>query len=314
MKQKCKIILTLFLFLLVFTIKAQEYLPFPNDSAVWHSVYSYPSPDPPYIYYQTYSYEAKGDTIIDSKEYTKLYWYPALNINYRSGYRGAYRIDVESERVYYIDKNYGTESILYDFSLIPGDTIVIDGTGYDPFNLVCYDTASILLNGFPHKQLFVYSYLPNGTECYTTWVKGIGSLRMPIETDGFCASSFEWIYDLTCFYYKDEQVYEWFENPYFEGCIGSNVGVEEYHLGTALAVAPNPAKNWTAFNYKLPDNAVEGVIKISDTEGRTVEVLDVYGNRGQKMWDTRNVKPGIYFYSFTANGMKESGKIVISGK
>ena len=240
MKNKFIVLIGVLVLLIQFNMQAQEYLPFPQDSAVWYSVYSWPDPYPPYIYYYTYKYEAKGDTIINDFEYTKLYLYLTNDSDNKSGYEGAYRIDIENERIYFIDKNDNTESLLYDFSLVPGDTITISGTGYDPFNLVCLDTTTILVNGDPHKKLLVYSYLSNGAECYTTWVEGIGSLRMPIETDWFCAASFEWMFDLTCYFYKDEQIYEWDENPYFEGCIGTNVGIKKYQYDKSFVVAPNP--------------------------------------------------------------------------
>ena len=79
-----------------------------------------------------------------------------------------------------------------------------------------------------------------------------------------------------------------------------------------VEVKPNPAKEWTAFNYTLPDNETEGVIKISDITGKVIENYTVEGQQGQKIWDTRRIKSGVYFYTFTANGISKSGKIVIS--
>ena len=276
--KKFIVLIGVLVLLLQFDMQAQEYLPFPQDSAVWYSVYSWPDPYPPYIYYKTYKYEAKGDTIINDFEYTKLYFYPANDSDNKSGYKGAYRIDIENERIYFIDKNDNTESLLYDFSLVPGDTITISGTNYDPFNLVCLDTTTILVNGVPHKKLLVYSYLSNGTECYTTWVRGIGSLRMPIETDWFCAASFEWMFDLTCFFYKDEQISEW-ANPYFEGCIGSNLGVEEYLKENSFAIKPNPVTGTshlvcnttenTLFDYQIIDvngNILQGALGVKPND------------------------------------------------
>jgi len=264
MKNKFIVLIGVLVLLIQFNMQAQEYLPFPQDSAVWYSVYSWPDPYPPYIYYYTYKYEAKGDTIINDFEYTKLYLYLTNDSDNKSGYEGAYRIDIENERIYFIDKNDNTESLLYDFSLVPGDTIFIQLDNMpESFPLVCLDTSTMIINNIPHNSYFICSYLSNGTECYTTWVRGIGSLRMPIETDWFCAASFEWMFDLTCFFYKDEQIYEWEENPYFEGCIGTNVGIEECENEKSFAVAPNPVtgtshlvcntSNNTMFDYQIID-------------------------------------------------------------
>lgn len=81
-----------------------------------------------------------------------MYWSPVNDSDNKSGYEGAYRVDIENDKVYFIDSYYNTESLLYDFSLVPGDTITISGTDYDPFNLVCLDTTTILINGVPHKN------------------------------------------------------------------------------------------------------------------------------------------------------------------
>ena len=48
------------------------------------------------------------------------------------------------------------------------------------------------------------------------------------------------------------------------------------------------------------------------TTGKVIENYTVEGQQGQKIWDTRRIKSGVYFYTFTANGISKSGKIVIS--
>lgn len=268
MKQK-KMLLPLigtFFLLLQFEMKAQEYLPFPQDSAIWYSVELWQEdPPPPPVWYDTHKYEAKGDTNINNIEYTKLF--SGWAVGEADHYEGAYRVDIEDECVYFIDNYYGTESLLYDFSLVPGDTITIQLDGMpEPFHLVCLDTSTMIVNNTPHHSYSIYSYLSNGTECYTTWVKGIGSLRMPLETDWFCAGLFVH-YDLTCFFYKDEHIYEWEENPYFEGCIGTNVGIDEYAENNSFNIVPNPVIGTSRL--------------ISNIAGKTLfdyQIFDVTGN------------------------------------
>ncbi len=83
-------------------------------------------------------------------------------------------------------------------------------------------------------------------------------------------------------------------------------------FGPKIEVRPNPASEWTSFNYTLPDNEAEGIIKISDVTGKVFETFIVSGQQGQKVWDTRKVKKGVYLYTFTVNGLSKSGKIVIT--
>lgn len=82
--------------------------------------------------------------------------------------------------------------------------------------------------------------------------------------------------------------------------------------GIEITVVPNPAKDWAAFNYTLPENATSGVIVISDASGREVASMPVSGKQGQQIWDTRTVKSGVYFYTLSAGGFSRHGKIVIS--
>lgn len=83
-------------------------------------------------------------------------------------------------------------------------------------------------------------------------------------------------------------------------------------FGSDVEVKPNPAKDWTSFNFTLPDDETEGIIKISNVTGKIIEIFVVNGTQGQKIWDTREVKQGVYLYTFTVNGISKSGKIVIS--
>jgi hypothetical protein len=153
--------------------------------------------------------------------------------------------------------------------LTPGDTIIITGSDYEPYNLICLDTSSIIINGISHTSYSIYSYLSNGTSCYTQWVKGIGSLRKPTETNEFCGYSFEWAYDLTCFHYKDEKIYEWETNPYFTGCIGNSViGIEEHSI-ESLQVVPNPVQDVSRLGgYNNDQQTIH--YRVIDYTGRTI--------------------------------------------
>ena len=82
--------------------------------------------------------------------------------------------------------------------------------------------------------------------------------------------------------------------------------------GISMTVKPNPAKQWTAFNYSLPETNSAGEITISDISGKTIETISIKGEQGQYIWDTRKINSGVYFYTFTVDGITETGKIVVS--
>jgi subtilisin family serine protease len=82
-------------------------------------------------------------------------------------------------------------------------------------------------------------------------------------------------------------------------------------FGSEITVKPNPAGEWTTFNYKLPGNSSEGLIEITDVSGAEIERFTVTGTVGQKIWDTRKIKSGVYFYTLNVSGNNKSGEIVI---
>jgi hypothetical protein len=89
-------------------------------------------------------------------------------------------------------------------------------------------------------------------------------------------------------------------------------GAFEKMFGVEITVKPNPAKDWAVFNYSLPDSDAEGEIRISDVSGKQIASLTITGKQGQKIWDTREIKSGVYFYTLNFSGFNKSGKIVVS--
>jgi len=79
-----------------------------------------------------------------------------------------------------------------------------------------------------------------------------------------------------------------------------------------ITVVPNPAKDWAAFNYTLPENATSGVIVISDASGREVASMPVSGKQDQQVWDIRDMKKGVYLYTLKAGTMSKNGKLIIN--
>ncbi|RLD77505.1 MAG: hypothetical protein DRJ15_13415, partial [Bacteroidetes bacterium] len=73
----------------------------------------------------------------------------------------------------------------------------------------------------------------------------------------------------------------------------------------------NPATTWAAFDYTLPRITTYAKIVIKDITGKVIDEIPVNGVKGQKIWDTRNITPGVYIYTLTTETMNKSGKIVV---
>jgi hypothetical protein len=102
------------------------------------------------------------------------------------------------------------------------------------------------------------------------------------------------------------------DNTSYKSSSNINYNAFSKVFGPDIEVKPNPAGEWTTFYYSLPAIDSDGVIKISDVNGRIIESFVVSGTQGQKVWDSRKINNGVYFYTFEVNGLSKSGKIVIS--
>lgn len=239
---------------------SQQYLPFPADSATWYVVHSWSDPFPPYVFYETQKYEASGDTMINNKIYTKYYYVYYDTVR---DYRGAYRVIEDSCRVYYFDEDQYYEKLVYDFSMLPGDTV------YNGHTLICIDTSTLVLNnGIKHYTLTIFEPLSN---CYQTWVEGMGSLGIPLyEPLWGCAHTFETAFNLTCYFFKQEHLYLWDENPFFSGCIGTNVSINELDERNCFVIAPNPVtKKSILISNLLSKSLID--FQILDVNGRILK-------------------------------------------
>ncbi len=280
------------------TLKCQDYFPFPSDSATWYSMYSWPEMIPPYVSYYTIKYEIIDDTILNNKTYHKVYKSIPDSSDSGLSYVGGFRTESDSLLVYYIDESDSEESLVYNYNLVPNDTIIIRGLQY-----ICVDTGSIVLkNDINHK--IQYMYVPDTGPCLQKWVIGIGSLGIPfLGTYWGCDYTFESSYDLTCFSYKNELIYEWEMNPYFTGCYGHYiVGIEEHSIEN-LQVVPNPVQNIS----KLSNSN-------NDHQKIDYQVLDLTGNiisehndilRSEIEIRKSDYTPGVYFIKIYPNDLQK---------
>jgi hypothetical protein len=126
-----KVLLSLFILPLWFTVSAQSYTAFPDGNASWKVIrcfYFYP-PDG----YDLFTYDQLGDTLISSVSWHKLY----LTVHHLPGsiydttytvYYGGIRED--QKKIYVMSEHaFGDsqERLAYDFNKqTPGDTITTD--------------------------------------------------------------------------------------------------------------------------------------------------------------------------------------------
>jgi len=115
-------------------------------------------------------------------------------------------------------------------------------------------------------------------------------------------------------------VLEYTYNGHFCHCPGSQPTwfKQSKPLGNAIAdrgikvtVKPNPVDTWTAFDYELPLGITEATLSLTDAQGKLIQTIDLKQNKGQWIWDTRQVCSGNYYYRLKAGGRQITGKIII---
>ena len=92
-------------------------------------------------------------------------------------------------------------------------------------------------------------------------------------------------------------------------------GVGQYELlkeNMEFEVYPNPAKDYVCFEYILPGNKEDVILSIKNMQGIETTHFILHDKKGIKVWDTRGVKQGVYFYSFKS-GLRilKRGKVII---
>ncbi|MCW3103178.1 MAG: hypothetical protein JWO09_1618 [Bacteroidetes bacterium] len=275
------------LLLLLFTgclegLEAQSgvYHPFPSSDALWRESSG--------EYFcnccRDYQYSINGDTTIGSYTYHRLKWsgivYGDPNVPYVGGsywgcvstpppsmaylsssiatfYAGGFREDVLNKRIYFIEPDSTTDTLLYDFNLSVGDTLpdsyVSDKMYYK--NIVA-SVDSVLVGSVYHKRFNIN----DGGSTYVSLVEGVGSTYGFL---GYLTPPFEMQSVLDCFKLHDTLAYQPSGGL---GCSNLALTVAKLNdLEQAVYVYPNPGSG----NFKLSMSFLK--------ENMSMEVRDVFG-------------------------------------
>ena len=87
--------------------------------------------------------------------------------------------------------------------------------------------------------------------------------------------------------------------------------VEEHGLNAGLKVVPNPASDQVIFHFGRILASGHGSLRIYDDSGRMKEELVPGNGMNDLVLDTRSYSPGLYFYAFSWQDERVSGKFII---
>lgn len=194
---------------------------FDNPDSKWYVAKTYPGgnqEDPYFVATTTTVYGFKGDTIINSEKWLKIYSTPDPLFQNNLKYRGLIR--TEDNKVFYMDTLYQLDT-LYDFNLNVGDNAFFNlYGGTQPTWVKVIETDSIQLNNgayykrlkFEDPQIITPFYYLKGV-----WIEGIGSIHGPLFTNSPIMFSSEQPDSLILACSFSDNQYVW-QHPSYSNC------------------------------------------------------------------------------------------------
>lgn len=286
-------ILILLGFLIILDCNSQDYIPILGDSNVWYIITQGEG-------YGTEIIHTVDDTIIDDKQYI---------ITDGTGY--LYEDTIE-KKVYKRDPWWGKEILLYDFSILEGDSIqlqyldiggivknydkyIVDSIGL--FQLVGIESRAIYLSGKSG---------PSDYYEHPIWIEGMGSLG------NLQYSAYEpdiWnLGELACYYKNGELLYQSSLSKELGRCDINTSFIDSKSLQT-INIHPNPFTDQFTIE-GLPIGKIS--IEIYDIFGRKI-YQDITHFVNSHIINTSGINPGIYLIRIrnTNNGDTLTSKIII---
>ena len=86
---------------------------------------------------------------------------------------------------------------------------------------------------------------------------------------------------------------------------------DEADTPLSIEASPNPATHYVEFSYELSEIDTEGVIMITDINGKTIQTFNIKYEKGKQASDTRNIPSGSYVFTLKTKYFEQSGKLII---
>ncbi|MFY9310413.1 MAG: T9SS type A sorting domain-containing protein [Bacteroidia bacterium] len=291
---------------------AQQYRPFPTDSAQWSIRHTIGTP-----FDQTsFQHKMKGDTLLNGIVYHKIYYSTDLAYSSPNEILHCFVREDTTKKVfikYPIDVGVDTtEFMLYDFNLQVGDTTTIR---------LFYPTDSLfkLVVTNVDSNLFLTEYRKyiglqpiggwmwgGGCDDSFSWTEGLGCNIGGFLYNEFPANAcFEgYVYDLVCFWHKGVYVFGGTYCDYETGT--KEIETNDFNL----LLYPNPATD--ELNIVFNDTtATTAIVEIHDLFGKLIERVPLKAGVAYNYY-TQSLQKSIYVVSLYMNGkLSENKKLVL---
>lgn len=281
-----------------FTLNAQTYTPLLNDLNEWHFTS---------CYYGciTDVYYTDGDTLVNDKNYKILDGYHYINRNL------LLREDTDEKKVFLtlMQPQYEEDILLYDFSLVEGDSISMRNP-LTPFpNYGGYFTLDSIRslpqdNGIENKHFYFSPSQSNTTYINKVeWIEGIGSTSMINAPGG--EPDFNSVGKLSCAF-KDIALH-YSDLTSVDYCLPINLSVYEVDLPKIELYARPETNQFTLTN-------TSNVFKIEVYSINAKRLINNrYKNQNQITLDLNALNSGLYIVkAFLDNNTNINFKVVVN--
>ena len=227
--------------------------------------------------------ETTGDTVISGHTYAKI---QEVYSNYSCGiYQawGAVRNDIPERKVYFVPWGSTEEQVLYDHSLVPGETFDLFGNG--PLLLDSIDSVEVSTE---YHRRFNFSDQPIGTLFQV--IEGIGA-TIGVTSGQDTVDDDTW---LICMEQDGVQFYEFIPDAcaIYTGVAHTNAQDEEFSL------FPNPTNGRLVL--QLDDQPVFSRLTLDDALGNAI--ISLSAGLFPLSLDVSGLPSGIYLIEFYGTG------------
>ena len=185
-------------------------------------------------------------------------------------------------------KEFGEEFLLYDWTLLEGDTVFVQ-TGSEANGLVVNTIDDTIINGLP-RRIFTLSYLAN-SDLKEKWIEGIGSeLGFPFSGTRIRQASylgFEAESELLCYHKSEELIWQ---NSNYDTCLINFEDINEHAYEHKIQACPNPTDGYAELHFI---DKLKRRISIFDSFGRIVKSYNCESDVQQI--DLTSSSKGIYY-------------------
>lgn len=290
---------------------AQSYIPIPDTLAVWRQI-SYQGMYPNHVGRSEQIFTAEK-LLTDSFTYTVLRRSgygkfephdPTLTF-YQNELFGLMRNDSTARKVYFRPAGQTTDKLLYDFSVVVGDSINHWYLATSRLKVKSEDL--IWMFGKIRRRLLIQDY-SNYVE--TSIIEGIGGIY------GFASSALFALdpssYDLECFSYKDS-AYSEFSMSSYPIYSGTSCwlysDIENAIQSSPVSVFPNPVVDYLTVNIPQLNKGSRNKLQIMDIAGRQVSTYVIAS--AIETFDVKALSSGVYLWHIVAdNKITGQGKLV----